>query len=354
MKNKIQMLLVGFMCLFSTACSSVYHLGIETFKPSEITFPRSVATVVVVDNALPQPSNFGVEVTFRNKRIDTCTLRTDSAIYYASHALASTIQDSKYFKDVLLYKEAVRTGGRFYSDVQLRSEQVDSICKRTQADGVISIDRLLFNTTKRIALQEADYQAGILNIEVSGIVRVYLPGQAKSLAMLHVSDTISCWVEGYLNGEEEVLSPDEDVLRLGVIEVMSRMHNRFVPYWVPEERFFYNGVNTKWREATVYARNEKWDKAAERWNYIFAKSARSNSAKAKAAFNLALHYELKNDFEQALEWANQSCALFQKQYENKVDKQPENIKRVKLYIEILLKRISDERTLGVQLGKNNS
>ena len=44
--------------LFS-ACSTIEYIGIETYNPAEVTFPKSVKNVLVVNNALPQPDSLG-------------------------------------------------------------------------------------------------------------------------------------------------------------------------------------------------------------------------------------------------------------------------------------------------------
>lgn len=45
-------------CLFS-ACSTIEYIGIETYNPAEITFPKNVDKVLIVNNAVPQPDDVG-------------------------------------------------------------------------------------------------------------------------------------------------------------------------------------------------------------------------------------------------------------------------------------------------------
>lgn len=350
MVNKVQILLTGLSCLFFTACSSISYFGIETFTPAEVTFPDSVRSVVIVDNALKQPSDFGVEAIFMGEKRKDYSINTDSITYFASQALARMLYDSKYFDNVMLYRDPVRIQGPFYSDVKLLPEQVLVINQRTNADAVISIDRLLFNAKKDIRSLDNNYQIGSIVIEVSGTLRVYLPEEKNPLSTIYVADTIACWIgDGNIIGTADVkVFSDEEALRFAVMEALYRINNRFIPYWKPEERYFYKQIGSRWIEASAYAKNEKWDEAANRWLQIF-QSTPKNSTKAKAAFNMALYNELKENFPKALDWAEKSQALFEKHYEGK--EQHGNIIRAKSYVDVLSKRILADQKLNVQVGK---
>lgn len=346
----MQILLVGLLCLSFTACSSISYFGIETFTPSEVTFSDSVKSVVIVDNALNQPSGFGVEATVLGEKKKDYSIDSDSITYYASQGLAKMLYDSKYFDDVKLYKDPVRIQGPFYSDVKLQPEQVFLISRRTNSDAVISIDRLLFNAKTSIMSLDRDYEIGSVVVEVSGILRVYLPGKEEPLSTLYVADTLNCWMgnENLMDYNAVSVVSEKEALRFAVMETLYRTYYRFIPYWKQDERCYYKQIGSRWLEASAHARNEKWDEAANRWFSIY-QSAKSNSTKAKAAFNMALFNELKGNFPKALDWAVKSQALFEEHYGDK--RQHENIKKAKSYVDILSKRIETDRLLNTQLGK---
>ena len=351
MKKEVQILLACFLLsVLFTACKSMSYFGIETYTPAEVTFPGNVKAVVIADNALNQPSGFGKETDVADEKRNDNPVDTDSITYFAAQALAKTLYDSKFFDHVMLYKDPVRTQGPFYSDVKLLPEQVSLISGRTNADAVISIDRLLFNAEKELISLENNYELGGMIIRVSGVLRVYLPDKNEPLSTLYVSDSVKCWIgTGNVPGADGVnIFSDKDALRYAVMETLYRTRSRFIPYWTPEERCFYKQVGSRWIEASVYARNEKWDEAAGRWLNIF-QSAGKNTTKAMAAYNMALYYELKGDFPEALDWAEKSLSLFEEHYKEK--KQHANVKQAKSYVDILTKRIEIDKKINVQLGK---
>ena len=68
------------VCLLAS-CSSVSYVGIDTYNPAEITFPKSVGKILVVNNAVPQPDDVGCEFSLFGDKVDTCKVKADSALF---------------------------------------------------------------------------------------------------------------------------------------------------------------------------------------------------------------------------------------------------------------------------------
>lgn len=79
-------------CLFS-ACSTIEYIGIETYNPAEITFPKKVDKVLIVNNAVPQPDDVGYTYNLYGTVQDTALRPADSALYDACHSLGKSIVD---------------------------------------------------------------------------------------------------------------------------------------------------------------------------------------------------------------------------------------------------------------------
>jgi len=135
MKNTIftaLILLAGIL----TSCGSVKYFGIETFTPAEITFPETVETVVIVNNAVPQPKKPGYKYTIMGVEQDTTHMVADSALYDACKALGEAIADQPFFKDVRLYNDAMRQDDLFFQDTKLTPDQVETICDESGAEAI--------------------------------------------------------------------------------------------------------------------------------------------------------------------------------------------------------------------------
>ena len=55
MRKSLFVLLTGVL----TSCGSVNYFQIETYNPSEVTFPKTVNEILVVNHSVPQPANAG-------------------------------------------------------------------------------------------------------------------------------------------------------------------------------------------------------------------------------------------------------------------------------------------------------
>lgn len=342
-RSTFYLLMIG---LFS-ACSSVNYVGIETYNPAEVTFPESVRRVLIVNNAVPQPADVGYEYNLYGVAQDTCKARADSALFDACRTLGQSIDKMTFFDEVLLYHVPVRKDNVYYTDTKLTSSEVASLCNETGADAIISVDRLLFETKKNVVAFAEGYVMGIMNVEIGGVLRSYLPGRETPLATVYVADSIY-WSESAYDVSllNKMLPAPENAIRAAGEYMGSKAYINFVPYWEQESRWYYTNIGAAWKEATAYASAEKWNMAAERWDRIYNSPSTSWRGRAKAASNLALSYEMKGKLQEAYDWASKSYKLF-----NEHNESDKNTQLLKVYVDTLLNRIRSDKKLNMQFGK---
>ncbi len=89
-----------------------------------------------------------------------------------------------------------------------------------------------------------------------------------------------------------------------------------------------------------------WNEAAKIWYHIY--ESENKKQKARAAYNLALSYEIRNDFQEAKAWAEISRNLF----ETLKSIQVSEIERKMAfkYFESLNERFAETEALHKQLG----
>ncbi len=325
-------------------------MSIEAYNPAEITFPDPVKTVLIVNNAVPQPPESGYEYSFKGVAQDTCKASADSALFAACRSLGKAIAEKDYFEDVLLYHDPVRTDDVYYSDKRLTQAQVRSLCRENEADAIISLDLLLFHMKKDVVLLGDGYALGNIDVVMKGVVRTYLPDRENPLATVLVNDSIF-WAEtGDLHTLQNRLLPTPEEALIGGGEYIGeKILPNFVPHWRTDVRWYFNGASTIWKEASAFAAGDKWDRAFERWNTIHQRS-RGWKDKAKTASNIALYYEVQEKLQEAYEWSQQSYELFLK-HQGEEDAQT---KRQKAYMDALQSRLLADAKLEHQLSPLNS
>lgn len=334
------------VCLLAS-CSSINYVGIETYNPAEITFPNNVEKVLVVNNAIPQPDDIGCEFILFGEKVDTFRVKTDSALFDACRGLGKAMADISFFNDVLLYHDVVRKDDVYYDDKKLTQEQVKMLCDETGTDAVISVDRMLFKSRKNIVAYAEGFVEGEIQVNITGVIRSYLPNRSNPLATVLVSDSVF-FMEDAPNMIllDQFLPSSEEASRTSAEFIGARCSPNFVPHWNSETRWYYTGMGTLWKEATAYAQSEKWDKATEHWSLIYEKS-NNVKTKAKAAINVSLGYEMKSNLKEAFDWANKSLELFKK---NEGD-DGKNTKLTNLYREVLRNRLRSDKKLNMQFAE---
>lgn len=339
--------IIAVTAVILSSCSTISYVSIETYNPSEITFPPSVGKVLMVNNALPQPSDVGYEYTLLGEKQDTARMRADSALFDACRSMGKAIADAAYFDDVLLYHEATRKDSAYYSDQKLTRHQVQSLCDETGAGAVVSFDRLLFEVKKDVLAFAGGYLIGTIEVQVGGVVRTYLPDREQPLATVLIADSLFWDESGGSHSMLSLLLPQpDDALRAAGQYVGAKVYANFVPHWKNENRWYFNGVGAYWKEASAFAAAGKWSRAAERWERIYS-SSKAWKTLAKTSSNLALSHEMRGDLATAHEWATKSYALFK---EN--DKTNSNESQLlRLYVDVLANRICSDEKLNMQFGK---
>lgn len=344
MRSLLFILSIG---LFS-ACSTMSYVGIETYNPAEVTFPESVAKVLVVNNAVPQPVDSGYELNVFGVAQDTCKAKADSALFDVCRILGESMVGASYFDDVLLYNHATRHDTYFEQDTKLTPQQVSDLCEETGADAIISVDRLLFDMKKNVVAFMEGYVMGTIDVQIAGVIRSYVPGRSAPLATVHVRDSVF-WAESADNTIilGLLLPKPDDALRTAGKYIASKSYVNFVPHWIKETRWYFTGVGSTWKEASAYATGDKWDLAEKRWLHLYNNSG-SWKSRAKASSNLALCHEMKGELKDAYEWGHKSYDLFKKHDGDNA----KNTKLLELYVTALAERIRSDKKLNVQFGEN--
>lgn len=338
-----------FCCLAASlymACSPIQYVGIQTYNPSEVSFPAHVKKVLLVNNAGVQTERSGYQYALMGVRQDTARAKADSALFDACRALGESLADASFFEDVLLYHQSTRKEGVFLEDTQLTPQQVNELCAETGTDAVLSFDRLLFHMNKEVIRMEGDLFAGDIGVRIVGTIRGYLPELNKPFATVLVEDSLF-WEDVaestlLLNA---YLPEATEALRIAGSYIGTKAAPCFVPHWNDDTRWFFKAQGSRWKEAAAYAAADKWSDALILWRSLYDRSTRPEE-KAKAASNIALAYEMGTYLKEALEWAEKSYQLFR---EKKGEENP-SVKMQALYVEALKARIHSDRKLNRQFG----
>ncbi|MDR2146511.1 MAG: tetratricopeptide repeat protein [Tannerella sp.] len=336
-------ILLFFMSLAS--CRSYKTFDIQTYKPAAITFPRHANTLLIVNNVGQQPDSVGHRIEgYINKDI---RISADSTAYDLCFSLGRAIAESPVFADVRMCEDTIRTDSAFYELNIFSKDDVRRMCRDYGVDAMISLDRLIFNTklTRNIA-EYGFYSGSGMEIEALGELRVYWRDQNEGYSVPFRDSLFWYDDAGIVFSQEMMFSPEDvqDAMRYLSSYLGEKLQNNFVPYWESEGRWYYTSISSEWKQGSVFAASEKWDRAIAVWEPLLAKTTNKNK-QGRLYSNLALCNEMTGNFEKAVEYAEKSVRLLN----DALGEDNSFSKLQKLYLDVLKKRVADEEILEQQL-----
>lgn len=284
------MILVAGTLLAS--CSSLQTISFDQLQAADVSFPDAVRKVAVINN---------MPVLKAEDNHETLSGELEGDGKVASEALAENMANVNYFDQVVICDSVFRANDEVPRvNVILTKEEIQKLSEDLGVDMILSFDRIHIQTKPGV-LFYPDYPMPIDAVDgiISPIVRVYIPSRDKPLFVIAKQDTISWEIDPTLSDQKIVKEASEYAASVPV--------EHLLPHWESVTRFYYDGGNIEMRDAGVCLRENDWDGAFNLWKTAYEK--RKGQQKMKAAFNIALYYEIKDNVEQAKEWMEKAKKL---------------------------------------------
>ena len=286
MKTKITVLLL-VLCLFS-ACTTLQTISFERLQAADVSYPDQVRTVGVINYA-PQD---------KQERDSILGLWNGDGMVTVE-SLAREIAATDYFNQVVVCDSALRPVGMGNEEI-LPMSQADSLIQALGVDMLFAVEQV------RIELKEGSLFHTELMMDVPAVdgvitplVRAYVSGRSAPLFSISKTDTI-CWVVSPELTFGQIVQEASDFAATLPVSYL-------LPHWKEMNRYYFDGGNMEMRDAGVYIREQNWEGAAALWQKLY--DGRKGKVKMRAAYNLALNYELQGDYERAKEYLDTALSL---------------------------------------------
>ena len=286
MKTKITVLLL-VLCLFS-ACTTLQTISFERLQAADVSYPDQVRTVGVINYA-PQD---------KQERDSILGLWNGDGMVTVE-SLAREIAATDYFNQVVVCDSALRPVGMGNEEI-LPMSQADSLIQALGVDMLFAVEQV------RIELKEGSLFHTELMVDVpvvdgviTPLVRAYVSGRNAPLFSISKTDTI-CWVVSPELTFGQIVQEASDFAATLPVSYL-------LPHWKEMNRYYFDGGNMEMRDAGVYIREQNWEGAAALWQKLH--DGRKGKVKMRAAYNLALNYELQGDYERAKEYLDTALSL---------------------------------------------
>lgn len=332
---------------FSSCKTAMLYTTLDVLRPAQVEFAPDVENLLIVNNSAIQPVDSGHTVRLFNGKPQSISVSTDSVALFCLSVLADEIESTDFFSMVDLHLESLRKNQDFKSLVPLQRETVKNLCEMYDADAVLSLDHVVVRDE---VVEHYDYDWGmylaLLAVRHETLWSIHYPGRVGVTAV-HFKDSLFWESEAYNRKKALEELPDrQDAIIDGALSVGQNAAKRFIPYWEKSDRYFYDSNNKLMKQGmdSVYVKN--WKGAIALWEQVFYTSNKSN-LKAQAANNIAIAYEITENYDKALEFVKIAIDIFN----SKIVVDNETLVRLSDYTIELYRRKREIEKLNRQLGE---
>lgn len=309
---KRTLLLINICLLSLSACTTISTVCYDRLQSAEVCFPDEVRRVGVINNVIPSKlvSNEAVNV-----------LDGDGDIM--AEAFAQAVAETKYFDQVIISDSMGRERTSQNIEKGFSFNEIDNLIRSLDVDLLFSIDNLY------VQLKDNSYVVPgvmtpipIVDGIVTPIIRAYVHGRSAPLFVVNKSDSIYWEITPSLDIQQIIKESSEFAASIPM--------RHLLPYWEEVNRYIFSGGCVEMRDANVYVQENNWGMASELWEEIY--NHKKGKTKMQAAYNLAVYYEMQNDFDMATKYLDEALGLSK---ENSSEKQMMEIFQIQLKTQLI-------------------
>ncbi|MCL2072902.1 MAG: tetratricopeptide repeat protein [Marinilabiliaceae bacterium] len=313
MTNKLKILTIISGCILCmvSCVSSLETLNLEILKPATISIDPEILSVVIVDKSEPYRDENVHTVVMPKETISLDTIWVDNFSQIAVESMSEALKSKMFFDAVFLHDEneedyIIDKG--YIPDYEL-IDIIEDLCYIYDAQAVIFLESYKYKT--KLSLSDLGYvYYGSLDANGSVFWKMY-DQHGELIDMFLQSDSIFWDKTGnrFANILQEL--PEQT----SAVEILAEYFgetyiSRISPFWDIASRKYFSKGHHYFERANSLHKIGNWDEAAKVWYYVYESG--NPPQKAKAAFNIALSYEVRGNFDEAVAWSEISYKLFRK------------------------------------------
>jgi hypothetical protein len=338
MKKLMLFLIMG---LIYVVFSSSAWVKLTLVRPSDLVIPDYIKSIALIDRTKQ-------EDTKQNKVEQIMTgevfHQDEQAVFQLGQGFIEACSGTQRFI-------TVRTGERFTSNgtkstfpTPLDWDTVTEICNKNQTDALLSVeifDTDFLLTNSPVSLESRNIGGKMVTLPVvraNGVAIINVGIRLYDVANRVILDEYQTTRRMNFQGEAATLQGAINAM-LDKVEATKQASyesgfaygERITPTYYQVTRYFFDSPKKKLGAGVRYSEVGDWKNAIDEWTKIVNTGKRKHAG--RAAFNIAVGYEVLGDMEKAKQWAARSHTEFQ---EKDADE----------YYKLLCNRINDERMVS--------
>ena len=317
-------ILFCLLLLVMPVAAQQWYFTIDEYKDAERDALRGVRNVLVVNNALVQPADFGHSTVLDGKNQSGIEVALDRAPLYNMFSLTQFLDASGELTRVELLDKSQNSSTNYYQRMVLSQERANKLIQMYEVDALLVLNQLvLYDVVEAFLTDEGGYYA-YMQAFAQSHWNVYYSDH-RPVKTITQADTL-VWESDIENTRMQALNklPNrQEALLYLATTVGETLGQSLVPSWEPVRRYLYTADNIHVQNGLDAFRYQRWEEAIHHWKQVAndetgktpktsktSKSPKTTKATAVAAANIAIAYELLGDYSLACDYANEASRLF--------------------------------------------
>ncbi len=295
------------LCSLYVNAQQQWYFSVDERYPAERTQLQGKQRILVVNNALTQPQDFGHTTMIDGENQNHAEIDLSRSILYCLFSVTQTMESTGEFDAVELMDISQNHSTNYYTRTPLTFSQAERLCTDYQADALLTLNQLvLYDIVESFPTDEGTYYA-YLQAYAQSHWTIHYAGQTRE-ATFTQADTLLWESQLHYNRTQSLsdLPSRQEALLYLARELGNRMGSSFAPSWQTTRRYIYELPDL---QAGLDAfRLQRWNSAINQWLTIV--DSKDKKAAACAAANIAIAYEMLGDYASACDYAQRASRLF--------------------------------------------
>ena len=295
------------LCSLYVNAQQQWYFSVDERYPAERQQLQGKQRILVVNNALTQPQDFGHSTILDGENKGNVEIDLSRSVLYCLFATTQSMESTGEFNAVELMDISQNHSTNYYSRTPLTFSQAERLCADYQADALLTLNQLvLYDVVESFPTDEGTYYA-YLQAYAQSHWTIHYAGQTRE-ATFTQADTLLWESQLHYTRAQSLsdLPSRQEALLYLARELGNRMGSSFAPSWQTTRRYIYELPDL---QAGLDAfRLQRWNSAINQWLTIV--DSKDKKAAACAAANIAIAYEMLGDYASACDYTQRASRLF--------------------------------------------
>ena len=295
------------LCSLSINAQQQWYFSVDERYPAERQQLQGKQRILVVNNALTQPQDFGHSTILDGENTGNVEINLSRSVLYCLFATTQSMESTGEFDAVELMDISQNHSTNYYTRTPLTFSQAERLCADYQADALLTLNQLvLYDIVESFPTDEGTYYA-YLQAYAQSHWTIHYAGQTREVTFTQ-ADTLLWESQLHYTRAQSLsdLPSRQEALLYLARELGNRMGSSFAPSWQTTRRYIYELPDLQ--TGLDAFRLQRWNSAINQWLTIV--DSKDKKAAACAAANIAIAYEMLGDYASACDYAQRASRLF--------------------------------------------